>query len=80
MTEIPLTIVVQYSCDLCGLANVSVVVPARDEEPVTVWMEATIRIVSGDHRKKKPRCHPKTLSKLMIPDNNRAKVGGPTTN
>ena len=75
--ETPLTIVVQYSCDLCGLKRVPVVVPARLHEEVMVWMDMVIRHVSADHALKRPNCHPEKLTDLLIPLTGVTKVGGP---
>jgi hypothetical protein len=72
------TIVVLYSCAECALTKVRCAVPAREEEDVRVWMDQTIRLVSADHHRRSPRCHPKTLSDLMIPMTGTDRVGGPT--
>lgn len=64
-------ITVQYSCPECGLKDVPVQVPARedpDENAVVPWMhEQVIPSVTADHDKRSPKCHPKELKDLKIP-------------
>lgn len=57
----------KYSCDLCDLNRVIVTVPARLDESVTEWMDATIVRICADHTARSPNCHPKTLKELLIP-------------
>lgn len=72
-----MTITCFYSCDLCGLTKTPVEVPARGEEDVRVWMDATIRLISRDHDRRSPDCHPDRLHNLLIPMTGAAKIGGP---
>jgi hypothetical protein len=67
-----------YSCDGCGLSRVSCDVPARSEEDVLAWMEQTIRVLSRDHARRSPTCHPRSLQEVMIPIEGAEKVGGPS--
>lgn len=57
----------KYSCRDCGLHRVVVTVPARNEESVTEWMDATVLLLVRDHEHKSPRCHPKAFSEVLIP-------------
>lgn len=61
------TIVARYSCPECDLFDTPVTVPARGEEPVVVWLEATIRLLVEDHKRRSPRCHPQSLQDVNIP-------------
>lgn len=80
MSEIPLTVRVQYSCPLCGLFKVHCDVPARGDEDVLVWMEQTIAALSHDHHARSPQCHPGELKDVMIPMTGTDRIGGPVTN
>lgn len=71
------TIRVRYSCPDCGLKKVVCEVPARGEEDVRIWMEATIASVGADHQRRSPRCHPTQLHDLMIPMTGADRIGGP---
>ena len=73
-----MTIRCLYTCEGCGLSNVACDVPARVEEDVVVWMEATIRALSRDHARRSPTCHPKSLQEVKIPVTGAEKVGGPS--
>lgn len=73
-----MVITVLYSCHECGLERVPVGVPARDHEEVMDWMRQTFRLVSADHRRRSPTCHPVTLSDLSIPIEGTDRIGGPT--
>lgn len=75
-----MTITVKYSCRDCRLHRVTVSVPARDSEDVADWMKATVRLVSADHARRSPACHPKALSELLIPMDGTQKIGGPAVN
>lgn len=72
-----MNITVKYSCADCGLERVSCDVPARGEEDVIVWMEATASLASKDHNRRSPLCRPTTLTELMIPMSGTDRVGGP---
>lgn len=77
---IPLTIIVFYSCALCGLRRVPVTVPARAAEDVLDWMAVTVRRVSDDHHTRSPHCRPATLTDLLIPASGTDRIGGPAIN
>lgn len=69
-----------YSCVVCGLEKIKVIVPARldpDKENVEVWMNKTIALVGKDHQQKSPQCTTKHLRNLMIPIENAGWIGGP---
>jgi len=72
------TIVIFYSCPLCGLRRARCTVPARQEEDVVDWMEATTQCLSDDHRRRSPHCHPTQLEEVMIPMAGADRIGGPT--
>lgn len=75
---VEVNITVTYSCGLCGLLNVPALVPAREEEDVVVWFEATlIPTLSADHRHRSPTCHPDSLQSITIPLTGTERVGGP---
>jgi hypothetical protein len=73
-----MTIDVQYSCATCRLRRVHLDVPARGDESVLDWMDATVRLVGKDHRRRSPTCKAKELTEMLIPMTGTAKVGGPT--
>lgn len=74
------TIRVLYSCQLCGLVDAVVPVPARQAETdVRDWMSTVCIIAVGaDHAAKSPNCHPETLSAVKIPISGADYIGGPT--
>ena len=72
-----MTIRVFYSCALCGLIKVGLDVPAREVEDVRVWMDSTILLLSQDHNRLSPHCHPTTLTNLLIPMTGVDRIGGP---
>lgn len=61
------TLVVRYSCPDCELFDVPVDVPVRRDDPVTAWVEATIRLLVIDHKRRSPTCRPETLEDVHIP-------------
>lgn len=70
MVDVPaVTIECFYSCHKCGLKKVSINVPARDpqDEDVVRFVEQTAAIMSADHAKRSPDCHPQVLNDVMIP-------------
>lgn len=73
-----LTIHCRYSCAGCGLADIGVDVPERGDESVAVWMNDTIRLLSRDHARRSPRCHPKSLQEVKIPITGASRIGGST--
>lgn len=72
-----MNITCKYSCPPCGLKRVALDVPARSVESVTAWMDATVRRISADHRRRSPHCHAPKLEELLIPMTGTDKVGGP---
>ena len=64
-------ITIRYSCPDCGLVDVSVQVPAREDpepEGVIRWMEKVVLpTVGADHHTRSPKCNPKELKDLKIP-------------
>ncbi|OFW05669.1 MAG: hypothetical protein A3H96_11455 [Acidobacteria bacterium RIFCSPLOWO2_02_FULL_67_36] len=72
-----LTIIVRYSCGLCGLYRVECVLPARGEEDVPVWMDATVRLLCLDHSKRSPRCHATELRDIMVTISGLDRIGWP---
>lgn len=71
-----MTITVLYSCTGCGLTKVPLDVPTREAETITDWMDATMRCVGVDHRRRSVTCTSQTCD-LMIPTTGRPNVGGP---
>lgn len=61
------TVVVRYSCPECELFDTAVTVPARRDETVLVWVEATIRLLVADHKRRSPECRPLALEDVHIP-------------
>lgn len=72
--------IVYYSCFKCGLDRVPCSVKAREQENVIEWMKILGEKLSADHSERSPDCHPKQLNNIMIPIDNRSKVGGPVEN
>lgn len=73
------TIRVLYSCTVCGLVDVGVVVPERGDEDVVVWINGAVGHVAVDHRARSPQCHAKAVD-LKVPFDGRSKIGGPVVN
>lgn len=73
-----MTITCKYSCRLCGIKRVAIELPARRSEPVTVWMNATVRRIAADHKSRSPHCNAKELTELLIPTTGTDRIGGPT--
>ena len=61
------TIVARYSCPECELFDTPVDVPVRGDESVAVWLEATIRLLVADHKRRSPRCHPRPVQDVNVP-------------
>lgn len=51
-----MTIHVRYSCAGCGLEQTPLAVPARLEEDLMTWMDATMFAVHDDHHQRAPHC------------------------
>lgn len=76
----PMTTRVMYSCHLCGLRKIQLDVPAREEEDVKAWLDATARLVHVDHQHRTPGCPNPKIDDLMIPMTGTDRVGGPIVN
>lgn len=72
------TIGVRYSCAGCGLREIQLDVPARGNEAVVVWMDATVRRLSADHRRRSPNCNAQALQEVKIPMTGVDRIGGPS--
>lgn len=71
-------ITLKYSCDRCGLKDVEVSVPARQNEDVVAWLEGVVgHFVHADHQRRSPGCRATSVQNLMIPTTGAQKVGGP---
>lgn len=67
-----------YTCKQCGLNEIPVEVPARDEEDVVVWVKASAEIMGADHEKRNPTCPSRKIDlKIPVPPG-AEKIGGPT--
>lgn len=78
MSDLGLTITIQYSCVLCGIRDASVRVPARaSDEDVERWVNMAIRATSDDHKQRSPDCKTRTLQNLKIPMDGAEWIGGP---
>lgn len=63
-------ITVLYSCELCGIIDKPVQVPAREHHEIDVahWMREVVgRSISLDHEQASPTCHPKSLTNIKVP-------------
>lgn len=72
-----ITIQCFYSCEGCKLKNVPCHVLARGAEDVRDWMDATVRQLSKDHRRRSPDCRANSLQELKIPMTGTDRIGGP---
>jgi len=63
-----LTIGCLYSCNVCGIKDAEVQVPARGAEDVIAWMNGTLTPhLVADHEQRSPGCRPQSLSQVKIP-------------
>ena len=69
-----------YSCGLCGLVKVPVMITARGPEDVLAWMKAAGYELAADHHARSPRCQGKSLQNVMIPIDGAEKIGGAPVN
>lgn len=74
-----LTITCMYTCNACGVKDLPVEVPAREEEDVVKWVEAAAALMGADHGEHSPDCPSRTID-LKIPVTGADKVGGPPRN
>jgi hypothetical protein len=71
-----LTIGVRYSCHACGLSDIEVRVPAREEEDVLVWMDTMGHALKADHRSRSPACRATSAQNVKVPVAGTDRVGG----
>lgn len=70
-----------YSCSACGIRDVEVRVPAREEEDVVVWLERVCAVAIGaDHVARSPHCRAQTMENLKIPMTGTDRIGGAAIN
>lgn len=62
-----MTIIVKYSCFPCGVRRADLEVPARGDEDVLVWMQATAHRIAQAHRLACPTCRHHQIDELLIP-------------
>ena len=68
---------VKYSCDQCGLKNIEVAVPVREDEDVVTWARQIVGShISNHHARRSPKCSAKSVQNLMIPTDGTNKIGG----
>lgn len=61
-------LVVKYSCHVCGLANVEVEVPYRDQAAdIVPWFDGVILALGRDHFARNPSCVPERLHNIELP-------------
>jgi len=70
-------IICMYTCHACALTKVKLAVPAREDEDVRVWMDATAAMLGADHCRRSPHCMERKID-LYIPMSGADKIGGPT--
>lgn len=73
-----LTIQCFYSCKACGLKEVAVDVPLREQEDVVVWIKATAELMGADHGRRNPACDERKIDIKIPVSAGTTKVGGPT--
>jgi hypothetical protein len=71
-----------YSCKLCGLLEVSVRVPAREEnQDIRAWMEQVLIVgIANNHSLRSPGCLAKVITEICIPITGVKYLGGPAEN
>jgi hypothetical protein len=80
VSDVPITITVQYSCTPCGIQNAPVKVPARmsKDGDVAHWVKQIVgKCVSDDHARRSPHCPSRTMRDLKIPIESAEHIGGP---
>lgn len=72
---------VKYSCRVCGLHRIPVMIEPRDEEDdVVAWVSGPMSIaLVADHERRSPGCQPSEFSEVMIPlpHDESGWIGGP---
>lgn len=72
-----MTITVFYSCAACAVVEAPVVVPARGDEDVVTWTQATAARCGAAHALRSPHCFA-TMLDLKVPlDPHADRIGGP---
>lgn len=61
------TIGVLYSCNACGLRDIEVRVPEREDQDIIAWMDAMTCHLGADHFRRSPHCHTDALTQVKIP-------------
>lgn len=73
-----MTIIVKYTCLLCGLIKVDCEVPARGEETIIEWTNRSLIVaIAENHRKRSPSCQATKIDEVMVPITGAEKIGGP---
>lgn len=62
-----MTIIVKYSCFPCAVRRADLEVPARGEEDVVTWLQATAHRIAQAHRLACPTCRHHQIDELLIP-------------
>ena len=71
------TIELTYTCDLCGVKDREVRVPARQDEDVVQWLgQIAMAALQADHEKISPGCRPENFTDIKIPVSGADKIGG----
>jgi hypothetical protein len=66
-----------YSCDLCGIVDRVVHVPARGDEDVVKWVDGVmIAAIARDHAATSPTCNATNLTSVKVPVTGTDKIGG----
>ena len=61
-------VTIRYSCELCGLKDREVSVPARSGEDILDWMKGVCEVaLVADHDETSPDCCPASFQNVMIP-------------
>ncbi len=77
----PETVRVRYSCQLCGINEAEIRVPAReDHEDIKSWLQQTIMLATDDHARRQttwpmPICRSNRPSSIMIENRLEARIG-----
>lgn len=73
------TLIVMYSCKMCGLHRIKRAVKIRGEEDAPTWMrETVVPAIAADHFARSPHCKSKVIDQVLIPITAVDRIGGPT--
>ena len=72
--------VIEYCCDECGIQDMRLLVPSREDESVDDWMGLVSYHIRDNHVAMSPDCKTKKISRIKIPMTGTAKIGGPVIN